>query len=104
MVSPAPRSWVDLPREVTASILSRLKAKDILTSAQFVCKAWLEVSKDPLVWKRIDVDDVEICRRAIDRSCGQAVEVYIRDVADDELLEYICDRYSSRSTFLFLFS
>lgn len=99
MVSPAGWSWVDLPPVVTASIFSRLTAAEILTSAQFVCKAWLEVSKDPLVWKRIDVREFEeeICLRAIDRSCGQALEINIRDVADDELLEYICDRYSSRS-------
>ena len=110
MVSPARWSWVDLPPEVTASILSRLTAVEILISAQFVCKAWLEVSKDPLVWKRIDVVPliwmridlvrrfaVEICRRAVDRSCGQAVEVNIHLAADDDLLDYISDRFSFRS-------
>ena len=97
------RNWLELPREVTASILSRLVAIDILTTAQFVCKSWLEISKDPLVWRRIDMykagdldlemDLDKMCRHAVDRSCGQLVDINIEYFGNDDLLKYIADRY-----------
>jgi hypothetical protein len=34
------RNWLALPQDVTASILMRLEAFDILMSAQMVCSAW----------------------------------------------------------------
>ena len=81
------RNWLELPREMTASILSRLVAIDVLTTAQFVCKSWLEVLKDPLVWRRIEMykdgdldletDLDKMCRHAVDPSCGKLVDINI---------------------------
>lgn len=97
------RNWLELPREVTASILSRLVAIDILSTVQFVCKTWHEISKDPLVWRKIDmykVGDLDLemdlekmCRHAVDRSCGQLVDINIEYFGTDALLKYIADRY-----------
>ncbi|PON71646.1 F-box domain containing protein [Parasponia andersonii] len=96
------RNWVELPRDVTASILSRLGAMEILTSGQMVCKAWLEICKDPLLWRTIDMynlgdpdlglDLEKICRHAVDRSCGELVDINLEYFVTDELLQYITDR------------
>ncbi|POO04161.1 F-box domain containing protein [Trema orientale] len=96
------RNWLELPRDVTASILTRLGAIKILTSCQMVCKAWLEICWDPLMWRAIDmrIDDgpdlnfdlEKMCRDAVDRSCGELVDINIEHSATDELLRYITDR------------
>lgn len=98
----SPRNWLELPREVTASIMSRLVAVDILTSVQFVCKSWFEISKDPLIWRRIDMykigdldldmDLVRMCRDAVDRSSGFLADINIENFGNDDLLEYIAER------------
>jgi hypothetical protein len=47
------RNWLALPREVTASILMRLDAFEILTSAQMVCSPWHKLCKDPSMWRAV---------------------------------------------------
>ncbi|XP_008225583.1 PREDICTED: putative F-box/LRR-repeat protein 23 [Prunus mume] len=49
------RNWLDLPWDVTVSILSRLRAVEILESAQKVCMPWRNICKDPLMWLTIDM-------------------------------------------------
>ncbi|KAL4325426.1 hypothetical protein GQ457_11G017490 [Hibiscus cannabinus] len=39
------RDWLKLPSDVTASILSRLGAVDILNNARFVCTEWRNICK-----------------------------------------------------------
>ncbi|CAL2252340.1 unnamed protein product [Prunus armeniaca] len=106
------RNWLDLPRDVTVSILSRLRAVEILESAQMVCMAWRIICKDPLMWRTIDMandadyDDMfynldAMCRHAVDRSCGGLVDVNIEHFGDDDLLKYITDRICL-AAFLFL--
>ncbi|KAL6282710.1 hypothetical protein ACE6H2_013639 [Prunus campanulata] len=96
------RNWLDLPRDVTVSILSRLRPVEILESAQMVCMAWRIICKDPLMWRTIDMandgedDDMfynldAVCRHAVDRSCGRLVDINIEHFGDDDLLEYITD-------------
>ncbi|CAL9015947.1 unnamed protein product [Prunus brigantina] len=96
------RNWLDLPRDVTVSILSRLRAVEILESAQMVCMAWRIICKDPLMWRTIDMandadyDDMfynldAMCRHAVDRSCGGLVDINIEHFGDDDLLKYITD-------------
>ncbi|XP_030510400.2 F-box protein SKIP19 [Cannabis sativa] len=90
------RNWLDLPRDVTASILSRLGAIEIMTSAQMVCKMWLDICKDPLMWRTIDMrnlgdpgyglDFIKMCSNVIDRSCGQLVDLNIEYFGTDGLL------------------
>ncbi|XP_021812413.1 putative F-box/LRR-repeat protein 23 [Prunus avium] len=94
------RNWLDLPRDVTASILSRLGAVEILKSAELVCMAWRNVCKDPLTWRTVDMsnnrgfnlwasDLDKMCRRAVDRSCGNLVDINIQHKCTDDLLMYI---------------
>ncbi|XP_062022687.1 putative F-box/LRR-repeat protein 23 [Rosa rugosa] len=98
------RSWTELPDDVTAMILSRLGAIEILKTAQKVCMTWRKISKDPLVWCRIDLHHDgsyyspyvhqqldKMCRQAIDRSCANLVDISIQDFGNDALLEYITD-------------
>ena len=41
------RNWLELPRDVTASILKRLGAVEILETVQKVCMLWRSLCKDP---------------------------------------------------------
>ncbi|PQQ07434.1 F-box protein SKIP19 [Prunus yedoensis var. nudiflora] len=97
------RNWVELPNDVTASILSRLGAIEILTSAQMVCVTWRNICKDPLTWRtidmRVDLDDQrhihydleKMCRHAVDRSSGNLIDINVDIFGTDELLKYITD-------------
>ncbi|XP_062094874.1 putative F-box/LRR-repeat protein 23 [Humulus lupulus] len=94
-----PANWLKLPRDVMASILSRLGAIEIMTSVQMVCKTWLDICKDPLMWRTIDMrilgdtdtdlDLEKMCSDVVDRSCGQLVDINIEDFGTNELLRYI---------------
>ncbi|KAF7842922.1 F-box protein SKIP19-like [Senna tora] len=99
---PEIRNWLDLPRDVTSAILLKLGAIEILNSAQRVCTSWRSICKDPLMWRAIDMYnlgdlfnmpyDLEVmCRHAIDRSCGQLVDINIEYFGTDDLLKYISD-------------
>lgn len=104
---PAPvetRNWLELPRDVTVLILSRLGAVGILWSAQYVCMAWRQICKDPLMWRTIDMrndgdldgvmfDLDSMCRRAVDRSAGNLVDLNVEFFGSDCLLNFITDRY-----------
>ncbi|XP_025679085.1 putative F-box/LRR-repeat protein 23 [Arachis hypogaea] len=61
------RNWLDLPNDLTLMIFSRLTTFDILTSVQ------------------------QMCRHAIDRSCGQLEDISIEYFGADYLLKYIID-------------
>lgn len=100
-LSSTTRDWLDLPEEVTASILSRLGAVQILTAAEKVCTAWRKISKEPSMWHTIDMsnntghdfpeDTLEkMCRHAIDRSRGN-----VEYLGTKELLKHITDSSSS---------
>ncbi|KAL3833692.1 hypothetical protein ACJIZ3_008428 [Penstemon smallii] len=102
--SSAPRPpWVELPRDVTANILHRLGAIEILESARRVCTTWRSVCLEPAMWRVIDMRnlgdlhdmpyDLEImCRHAVDRSQGQLIEINIEYFGTDELIHYITER------------
>ncbi|XP_059665995.1 putative F-box/LRR-repeat protein 23 [Cornus florida] len=97
-------NWLELPRDVTAMILHKLGAIEILTSAQKVCMTWRKICKDPAMWRTIDMhylgdgdmdyDLEKMTRHAIDRSCGQLVDINIEYFGTDELLQYIIERTS----------
>ncbi|KAL0011790.1 hypothetical protein SO802_006898 [Lithocarpus litseifolius] len=74
------RNWLDLPKDVTVSILQRLGAINILESAQKVCMLWRNICKDPSMWRAIDMQNLDdlhnmpynlkiMCIHAIDCSC-----------------------------------
>lgn len=100
------RNWLELPAEVIFVILHKLGAIEILTTAQNVCSLWYKICKDPFLWRVIDMhnsgdlnsfDHLEImCKHAVDRSCGQLVEINIEHFGSDELLLYIANRYPLR--------
>ncbi|KAI3872301.1 hypothetical protein MKW92_031601 [Papaver armeniacum] len=99
------RNWVELPLDVLSKIFLKLGAADILCRAQSVCSTWRKISKDPMLFRSIDmrwnlyeydIYDMEImAAEAVDRSCGQLVELFLERFCRDQLLTYIADRCSS---------
>ncbi|GMI80391.1 SKP1/ASK-Interacting protein 19 [Hibiscus trionum] len=96
------RNWLELPPDVTASILSRLGAIEILNSAQKVCSQWRNICKDPSMWRSIDMRNSgeledglvheQMCFHAVDRSCGHLLDINIEHFGTDGLLFYIAER------------
>ncbi|XP_051136344.1 F-box protein SKIP19-like [Andrographis paniculata] len=95
--------WLDLPRDITAAILHRLGAFEILTSAQNVCKSWRSVCQDPALWRSIDMQNPgdpwetqynldKMCCHAVDRSQGQLTDISIEYFGSDDLLLCISHR------------
>ncbi|XP_042040880.1 F-box protein SKIP19-like isoform X2 [Salvia splendens] len=94
-----PPPWIDLPLDVTADILHRLGAAEMLETAEKVCKTWRSVCRDPSMWRVIDVKNSgscydtrrlgSLCRRAVDRSSGDLVDINIEYFGSDELLHYV---------------
>nr|GLL46017.1 putative F-box/LRR-repeat protein 23 [Ipomoea trifida] len=104
MANPAGRAapWVDLPRELTANILQRLRVVDIFQSAQ-VCSAWWRICQDPSMWRYVDLWDIlgeegkardwhKICRDVVNRSEGQLISIKLGYFATDDMLFYIAQR------------
>ncbi|KAI3971291.1 hypothetical protein MKW92_021768 [Papaver armeniacum] len=101
------RNWAELPHDVLAHIFLKLGAVDILFRAQSVCSMWRKVSKEPLLFRSVDMrnrwdlfddefyDMEKMAREAVDRSCGQLVEFSMEHFGTDELLEYIADKSGS---------
>lgn len=100
------RNWLDLPLEVTESILKRLSVIEILTSAQKVCLLWRKICKSPSMWRTLNFGPVfedscrvnfyyskkELCRHAVDLSCGQLEGIKVGSFCTDSLLKYITER------------
>ncbi|XP_010056949.2 LOW QUALITY PROTEIN: F-box protein SKIP19 [Eucalyptus grandis] len=98
---PPERNWLELPREIATTILLKLGAVEILTTAQLVCTAWRALCLDPAMWQIIDMrndedlpdcDFADMYRRAVDRSRGGCLELNIEHFGDDWLLQYAADR------------
>ncbi|PNX83036.1 F-box protein skip19, partial [Trifolium pratense] len=106
-------NWLELPRDLTANILQRLGAVDILTNVRNVCPYWWNICKDPSIWREIhmgnfqfyfessnrvtpDLDDrlVKMCQYAVDLSSGHLEKIHIYRFGTDNLLRYIADRAS----------
>ncbi|EOA34646.1 hypothetical protein CARUB_v10022210mg [Capsella rubella] len=95
--------WTELPLELTSLILLRLGAVEILENAQKVCTQWRSISKDPSIWRKIDMRDLGnrkkgdldfgiLCRHAVDRSQGGLLEINFGAFATDELITYVAER------------
>ncbi|XVF45976.1 hypothetical protein PTKIN_Ptkin02bG0251000 [Pterospermum kingtungense] len=100
---PCLRNWLELPREVTASILLRLGTIEMIDNAQVVCTQWFNICKDPSLYRSIDMRNnlgrssdylKKLCMHAVDRSCGGLVDIDIESFGTDELLSYITQRTS----------
>ncbi|KAM7270874.1 hypothetical protein ACFE04_030088 [Oxalis oulophora] len=98
------RNWLELPEDVTAKILKKLGAIEILSSAKGVCATWRKICKDASMWRRIDMrrnhgDDIHIdlemmCRYAVDLSDGQLIDINLEFFGTNQLLHYIAHRSS----------
>ncbi|XP_047309295.1 putative F-box/LRR-repeat protein 23 [Impatiens glandulifera] len=99
------RNWVDnLPRDV----LQKVGTIDILVNVQRVCLSWRKICKDPIIWRSIDIHDIQklfnlpgeelpcdvskMIEIAIDKSCGQLININLEYTGNDQLLKYITDR------------
>lgn len=93
------RNWLELPRDVTLMILMKLGAIEILETAQFVCKLWYNLCKDPSIWRVIkmqNLDEPELEEKhqsmlynALDRSSGGLLSLDIEGFGSDQLILYI---------------
>lgn len=98
-----PRNWLELPRDVTLMILMKLEAVEILETAQFVCKLWYNLCKDPSMWRSIvmlNLDEPELSGKyqsmlcsAVDRSSGGLINLSIEGFGSNEIFSYIAQRY-----------
>ncbi|CAH1448699.1 unnamed protein product [Lactuca virosa] len=96
-----PPDWLKLPEELIANILQRLSSIEILNSASKVCTTWEKISKDPAMWKVIEIPqpvyhwdmdyDIEILvMKAVDLSCGELIDFSIEGgIEIIHLLEYV---------------
>ncbi|CAI8597203.1 unnamed protein product [Vicia faba] len=98
-------NWLELPKDITSNILQKLCPVEILISARNVCPYWWNICKDPLMWRTIRMTDIHmlrynssnlsnICRYAVDKSCGGLEHIYIKFFGNDDLLQYVADRAS----------
>ncbi|XP_047308431.1 putative F-box/LRR-repeat protein 23 isoform X3 [Impatiens glandulifera] len=96
------RNWVEgLPHDVTVAILQKVGVIDILENVQHVCPSWHEICQDPALWRSIDMSNInhsytsyemfEIIKQAIDRSCGQLIDINLKYYCNDNILKYITD-------------
>ncbi|XP_026383046.1 putative F-box/LRR-repeat protein 23 [Papaver somniferum] len=93
------RNWLDLPSDILALIFLKLGAIDILLWAQAVCSVWRNFSKQPMLFRAVDLrkrwgifDDIDmqkIAEEAVDRSCGQLVEFSMSDCGSNDILTYV---------------
>ena len=49
----------DIPEEVVIKILSYLPRNDLLLNAALVCSQWRRLTEDPVLWRRIDLSDLD---------------------------------------------
>ncbi|XP_026396451.1 putative F-box/LRR-repeat protein 23 [Papaver somniferum] len=99
------RNWDELPPDILSHIFLKLGAIDILFNAQSVCSAWPEVSKEPSLFRSIEISlDMQnrwrhaglfedrlyqlekLAKESADRSCGQLVKFSMERFDSDELL------------------
>ncbi|CAM8994743.1 unnamed protein product [Rhodiola kirilowii] len=92
-------NWLQLPPDVTAAILQKIDVIDILNHVQLVCTSWHTICKDPSMWKSIDMlsgldlhelfDVDKMARHAVDRSCGQLVDISIGHLPTDGFIHFL---------------
>ncbi|KAF5188627.1 F-box protein skip19 [Thalictrum thalictroides] len=100
--------WLELPDDVMSVIFTKLGALNILYRAQSVCSSWRSFSKQPHLYRSIDlstynividmdyrgINVTKLVKEAVDRSCGQLVEFIGGNLFnyDDEHLHYVVDK------------
>lgn len=117
-ISPSPpakphRDWLELPAELTSSILQRVGTAGVLMSARKVCKSWRTICSDPAMWRvvnlsflgstsylngtesSLELEMEKMARKVVDLSCGELIDFSAEDFVSDDLLRYISDRYNN---------
>ncbi|KAL8192277.1 hypothetical protein R6Q57_027944 [Mikania cordata] len=95
-------NWLQMPHELMTMILQRLDTLEILNSAQKVCTTWRKICKDPAMWKVInmlesviswdpdsDYDLENLTKQAVDRSCGELIDINLESFCTDDLIDYV---------------
>ncbi|KAJ0618670.1 putative F-box domain-containing protein [Helianthus annuus] len=105
------RNWLELPSDLMLNILQRLGVFDRLENAQKVCTAWRQICKDPAMWRLVYIDRYssgkdrlrckDMCKHAVNRSRGQLLDLTIIGFCDNNLLQYVADRYVCMYDFRF---
>ncbi|XP_074267730.1 F-box protein SKIP19-like [Silene latifolia] len=96
------RNWLELPREITLTILKKIAISEILESAQFVCKLWYILCKEPSMWRSIRICDVKkpsisfyktkVLRCAADRSNGGLIDLDIQGFYPPSVFSQVISR------------
>lgn len=100
-----PPAWLELPAEITSTILKKLGTIEILRSADKVCTTWRRLCKEEAdMWRVIKMqnagadfwdreDDLEkMCCQAVDRSQGELIDISLEYFGSDNLLSYVAQR------------
>ncbi|XP_074267292.1 putative F-box/LRR-repeat protein 23 [Silene latifolia] len=88
-------NWLDLPRDVTLTILKKLDASVILSSVQYVCRLWYVLCKEPSIWRTIRINgSYTLLRSAVDRSAGGLIDLDIEHICTPELFSYALSQSS----------
>ena len=97
------RNWLDLPQDAVLSIFRKLDTIDLLVRAHNVCTTWRKISKDPFLFRTINMPnlgepdyqlDLEtLCQRAVDYSSGHIIDINIEYFGTDDLLHRIANSY-----------
>ncbi|KAM3270527.1 putative F-box/LRR-repeat protein 23 [Capsicum chacoense] len=90
-------AWLELQEGIWENILQRLGVEEILKTARKVCTTWNRICKLPSMWRVINMPNEgemvyhfeKMCRRAIDHSRGELVDINLQHFADDKLFQYI---------------
>ncbi|KAL5730298.1 hypothetical protein ACHQM5_003137 [Ranunculus cassubicifolius] len=82
------RNWLELPRDILIHIFIKLGTVDVLYTAQRVCSLWRKISKEPQIFRSVDMRNhwhvfgghdyhepyAKMTTEALNRSCGELVE------------------------------
>lgn len=108
----SPPNWLELPPEITGSILGRIGAIDILVSARKVCRSWRQICSDPAMWRIVDLTTTRpvhqifgldpLAWKAVDLSCGQLIDITFHQFVHSNTLLYTSNRYSIFCILIFL--
>lgn len=85
------RRWDDLPWDALSIVFEKIGCFQILVSAQFVCRQWWSLSRDPRVWSLFDIysfKNLPAVPYSLDNDLYNIIKVLV-DRADGCLLELI---------------